>query len=421
MARIDFINPGVPISKETGKSTETKKSGDADFGSMFQNQINEKEPQVSGKGKQDSVQKEEKPLSDKKDEDVSVSGKEEEIPAEVIFQLQDSLKPMIVSDEVVPAMLDQNAGENSEVTEAVETIDIPEQTVPVNQNVPKNQTVLLPEQEKQPEPAANQDIEVREAVSAALGNENAVRQKGEKPVKEAKSVSLNEGKPAEEGKPVSEGKVVNEGKPVREEHTFELQTGKENVFAEPAAQNSQGSQKDKDDNSGMQKEQFSESAPIYQGQIGSQNTEPLWEQTSAAKTTDTAAVRTTPETFGTDVGRTLAARMPEKDGTLTIELEPASLGKLTIRVIYEGGKAAVSIAASNPRALELLNQNAAEIARILEEKTGQQTVIYTPEAEQQTGEEQENPERRQQGREQEQSEQKQQSDSFAQQLRLGLV
>ena len=134
-------------------------------------------------------------------------------------------------------------------------------------------------------------------------------------------------------------------------------------------------------------------------------------------------VRTTPETLPEDVGKAIAAHLPERNGEMTIELEPASLGKMTIRVIYEEGRAAVSILTSNPKTLELLSQKAGEIVQILEERTGQQTVVYTPEP-------QPEPDGRQGGQErseerQNHNPQKQQNrhqpDSFVQQLRLGLV
>ena len=136
-------------------------------------------------------------------------------------------------------------------------------------------------------------------------------------------------------------------------------------------------------------------------------------------------LRTTPDTLPQDLGKTLAARLPEAGRTLTVELEPASLGKLTIRMTYEAGRAAVSILATNPRTLEILSEKATEIASILEEKTGQETVILTQRPQEQE-EYQENKQgsnakgdqdRQEQGRE----EHHEHNDSFAQQLRLGLI
>ena len=134
-------------------------------------------------------------------------------------------------------------------------------------------------------------------------------------------------------------------------------------------------------------------------------------------------VRTSEPTLVNDVGRAIAQRLPASDGTLAIELEPASLGKMTIRVLYESGKATVSILATNPRTLELLSARAGELASILEERTGQETVIYTeqPESEQPFDERQgEGRERDREPESREHKEQKEQ-DSFLQQLRLGVI
>lgn len=133
-------------------------------------------------------------------------------------------------------------------------------------------------------------------------------------------------------------------------------------------------------------------------------------------------VSTTPETFAKDIGTSLADKLPLKDGELTIELEPATLGKLTIKVIYEGDRAAVSIITSNPKTLEMLSQSASEIAQILEGHTGQETMIYTPEVEQQTDWTQQGGQENQQERQQENRKKHHDTgETFAQQLRLGLV
>lgn len=154
------------------------------------------------------------------------------------------------------------------------------------------------------------------------------------------------------------------------------------------------------------------------------------EETTTVPTERTAVdvpLKTTEQTLPEDLGHTLAAKLPETGRTLTVELEPASLGKLTIRLVYEGDRAAVSILANNPRTLELLNQKASEIAAILEEKTGQETVIYTQPAEpnqdqsENDGHQGQGGQERQESRQQSPEKEKHQADSFAQQLRLGLI
>jgi len=141
----------------------------------------------------------------------------------------------------------------------------------------------------------------------------------------------------------------------------------------------------------------------------------------SSEQSSTATVRTTPETFFKDVGTAIAGKLPSKNGAFTIELEPASLGKLTIKVAYEAGKAAVSIMSANPKTVELLSQSAGDIARILEEKTGQETVVYTPEPKQQYQEGQNSQEHGRENQESHEQKKQEQSDSFTQMLRLGLV
>ncbi len=153
--------------------------------------------------------------------------------------------------------------------------------------------------------------------------------------------------------------------------------------------------------------------------------EQSWQPFAGEKTGE-IPLRTSESRLPQDLGKTLAAKLPGNGRELVIELEPAALGKLTIKLAYEGGRAAVSILASNPRTLELLNQRASEIAAILEEKTGQDTIIYTHAPQQQSqGEEEQQSRgggRQDQGQEQQRHHENQhQTESFAQQLRLGLI
>lgn len=136
-------------------------------------------------------------------------------------------------------------------------------------------------------------------------------------------------------------------------------------------------------------------------------------------------VKTTVEELPRELGKALTSGRMTGTQTLTVELEPASLGKLTIRLEYEAGRTAVSIMSSNPKTLELLNQKASEIAAILKEHTGEETMIYTQEPQRQEADQQEGHQGSSRGGQEEQKQQKEeerrQTESFAQQLRLGLV
>ncbi len=160
---------------------------------------------------------------------------------------------------------------------------------------------------------------------------------------------------------------------------------------------------------------------MYQTVSKPQGMDTLFRQMDVKSAMNPETVSTSPETFAPDIGKALAARIPEQNGTLTIELEPASLGKLTIHVVYESDRATVSISASNPKTLELLNQNAVEIAHIMEEKTGQQTTIYVPESQEQMDARTDEQGHKGHDRDQEEPKHKDQSEAFAQRLRLGLI
>lgn len=143
---------------------------------------------------------------------------------------------------------------------------------------------------------------------------------------------------------------------------------------------------------------------------------------TAGQTGAQSPVRTNMEELPEAFARTLADRLPERGGTLTIEFEPASLGKVTLRVIYEAGRTSVSLMSDNPKTLEILSQNAGQIAGILEDKTGRETVIYTYQSQPQFGDSGEGArEGRREPGEQKDDRKREQRDSFAQQLRLGLI
>lgn len=137
-----------------------------------------------------------------------------------------------------------------------------------------------------------------------------------------------------------------------------------------------------------------------------------------------ADFKSTVEELPQQLGKALSSGKLTGNRTLTVELEPASLGKLTIKLSYEAGRTAVSILASNPKSLEILNQKASEIAAILKEHTGEETVIYTQEPQQEENSydgHQGSQNQEQKGHSRHDEDKEQQADSFAQQLRLGLV
>lgn len=140
---------------------------------------------------------------------------------------------------------------------------------------------------------------------------------------------------------------------------------------------------------------------------------------------------TTPDTAAEDLAKYLASKSPfTQSGRLSLIFEPRSLGRIAIEVTVNGGKAAVAIAASNPSTLQMLTQNADEIARILQKHTGQQTeIILAPQAQEhqqaQTADSEssnrQTTEEQQERAAQTARRKAEESDSFLHRMRLGLA
>lgn len=168
--------------------------------------------------------------------------------------------------------------------------------------------------------------------------------------------------------------------------------------------------------------------------INPQTPSPFANQTNTTEKTESTnesmMMRTTETNMADDLTNLLSSRFPSRNGTLTIELDPENLGKITINVSYDSGHAAVSISATNQKTVEILTQNAPAMANIIQQKTGQQTEIFVPSTQESqtkqdmaSSREQNENAAQQQARQQAQQEQHSENSSisFLQQMRLGLV
>ena len=109
---------------------------------------------------------------------------------------------------------------------------------------------------------------------------------------------------------------------------------------------------------------------------------------------------------------------------LEIQLEPANLGKITLKAVYESGKAAVIISCTNQAALEALSGKAAELGGILQERMGGQTEIIVEQPQQEYLDQdgrRGNQESREDQRQQQRQNSRPQTGDFLEQLRLGLI
>lgn len=162
------------------------------------------------------------------------------------------------------------------------------------------------------------------------------------------------------------------------------------------------------------------------------------QETVAAQAPQTAAahtLQTTDETVAEDTAKLLAKNFPRDNGSLEIQLEPRTLGRITIQVTYTSGRASVAIAASNPSTVDLLSRSADAMAQILRQNTGEDTTVIVPQAQQASSEQNQQPdanaqsankqdmneEERSRHEQARQNEKQDQSESFLMKMKLGLV
>lgn len=122
-----------------------------------------------------------------------------------------------------------------------------------------------------------------------------------------------------------------------------------------------------------------EDTPIQQGL---QKVEPHFKEEgtkSVFKEEQPMKLVTKEESIPKDVAAFLNEKTDLHKGEIKIELEPRSLGQITVKVNFSAGKANVVILAENAKTLHLLQNGAEDMARILEQKTGEQTKVVVHE------------------------------------------
>lgn len=114
---------------------------------------------------------------------------------------------------------------------------------------------------------------------------------------------------------------------------------------------------------------------------------------------------------------------------MELQLEPANLGKIAMKISYESGKASISLICSNSNTLKVLSQQAEHMGALIEKHLGNPTEVYVEKQNddqwsQQNGEKRDNQNSQQQREEQERRYYKKlketNSQDFLQQLRIGL-
>ncbi len=133
-----------------------------------------------------------------------------------------------------------------------------------------------------------------------------------------------------------------------------------------------------------------------------------------------------PEELPEKVTDTLLAKLTEGVKEFEIHIEPVNLGKIAVKVLYEGSQATISIVCSEKRAMDALSQNAREIGNIIDRNLGGETTIIVDKQEtdylNQTRDENEQTNQNQRQKEEKsQNQDGEDAEQFLQRLRLGLT
>ena len=133
-----------------------------------------------------------------------------------------------------------------------------------------------------------------------------------------------------------------------------------------------------------------------------------------------------PEELPEKVTDQLLAKLAEGVKEFEIHIEPANLGKIAVKILYEGSQAHVSIICSEKRALDVLGQNARDIGNVLSKNFGGETTIIVDKQEtdylNQTRDENEQANQEQQKqKENGKNQDSEDAEQFLQKLRLGLA
>ena len=134
-----------------------------------------------------------------------------------------------------------------------------------------------------------------------------------------------------------------------------------------------------------------------------------------------------PEELPEKVTDTMLSKLVEGVKEFEIHIEPVNLGKIAVKVLYEGNQATISIVCSEKRAMDALSQNAREIGNIIDRNLGGETTIIVEKQEtdylNQTRDENEQADQnaKQEKKDKNHNQDGEDAEQFLQKLRLGLV
>lgn len=135
-----------------------------------------------------------------------------------------------------------------------------------------------------------------------------------------------------------------------------------------------------------------------------------------------------PEELPAKLTDQIMTKMSEGVQEFEIHIEPANLGKIAVKILYQDGQATVSILCSEKKALDVVGRNAGEIGQVIEKNLGGTTTIIVDKQEsdylnqtrdenQKNGQEAEQEQQKNKGKDSDAED----AEQFLQKLRLGLA
>lgn len=204
-----------------------------------------------------------------------------------------------------------------------------------------------------------------------------------------------------------------------------VEAPKENVRAEAA--------KEEESSSGSQQrdvaQEGSHAAEQAQAQAAAQPQPQTSAQVYEAKPQEPVRMYVPqPEALPEKLADQLMAKISEGVQEFEIHIEPANLGKIAVKILYQEGQATVSILCTEKKALDVLGRNAGEIGQVIDKNLGGTTTIIVekPESDYLNQARDENQKNGQNAEQEQQKGDKKDPDAkdseqFLQKLRLGLA
>lgn len=389
---------GMPVSSGSGTASSKTGPESGEFGEIMKNQSMQDRKEPGAAGKKEGQDKDKNPVSDN-----AQPGEDETLENRQVLNML--LNPFVPVPQMPAGDVIAGNAEDGAV-----------QPNPAAAVTPADVSDTGAFKESGPADTSESMTNIQDAVSAADLNEAKGRDSGQTAFHFQDSPSADLSAVSEVTDAVREPGVMPDG-------TAKPEEMKENQEADTGKLQAQGRQASENVKSEKETSAYDRQDMSYVQDITAHGTAAASESAAGRSEVKTDIRTEYMEQLKASIADSLASGRQEFE----IQLNPANLGKLVIKASYEAGKAVISIVCSETRTMEAMSHQARELAAMVEDRTGNQTVVvvehpagdYLEQQADQQGKQQESHPDRQQKEENKSS--FHESFDFLQQLRLGLA